>query len=333
MDSKHRDILFYGIGFVLILLAGFREIGFDPDSDVYDGYYRNYYNITLLDSVEYSFILLAQFFNIFSKDIHILFLFYAFWGVLLKFVAFRKYSDSLFMLTLMYISYFYEMHETCQIRTGVLSGFFLLAVPLIADGHRMKAFWLLVLGTFFHVSGLALFPIVFLNNREFNIKRALFWGSLIPLSYVAVKLIGSVLLTMDIPYIGVKIETYQEAEDTGQRFVSGLNVYSPLQIFSILLFYYLLFFFRTITEKCKYFPLLMKINAAGMFFFVSLSFLPVLGERVGWLYRTVTVILLPCIYYTIKPRWCGILMVILVAFVYFNYILRSMYEFTFILTR
>lgn len=334
LDPKLKNVLFVIVGIILILMAGFREVGFDPDSDVYEDYYHSYYNINMLDSVDYSFILLAQFFNNFTKDVHILFLFYAFWGLTLKFVAFRTYAkDILFLITLMYVSYFYEMHETCQIRTGILSGLFLLAIPYIAEKKRWIAFLLLLLGTFFHMSGLILFPLLILDNKTFDWKRMLFWSSLIPLSYIFIKGLGAVSLESEIPYIGSKLETYQEEEDTGARIVSGLNVYSPLQFFSVFIFYYLMFFANEISKKVKYFPLLLKIYAVGMFTMVVFSFLPVLGERIGWLYRTVTIVAVPCIYYTIKPRWLSICIVIFVCFIYLNYSLRSMYEFLLFLSR
>ena len=60
---------------------------------------------------------------------------------------------------------------------------------------------------------------------------------------------------------------------------SSLNVFSPLHLFTIMLFLYLMYFYETIKEHNRYFPLMMKIFAISIFSFTAFAFLPVLANR------------------------------------------------------
>ena len=111
--------------------------------------------------MEYSYFFISAVLGALVPDVHIVFLFYALLGVTLKFVAFRKMSDFWFVPVMLYLTFIFELHEVTQIRTGVMSGLFLLAIRPIAEKKRIKALVLIGLGAVFHVSALALIPLVF----------------------------------------------------------------------------------------------------------------------------------------------------------------------------
>lgn len=321
LPKKYNMILYLFLGFVLVLVAGLRKIGVDPDSQNYEMYYLKYYDLRLADAVEYSFILISSILNHISKDVHVLFVFYAIIGVSLKFAAFRKYSPYLFLTLVVYLGYYYELHEITQIRTGILSGLFLLAIIEMAEDRKWMAFILIATGSFFHTSGLILFPLLFLKNKELNRLDILIWALIIPASYLTYFVSDGLNMVYDIPYIGRKLALYQAAEVTGQTEVA-VNVFSPMQLFAVLLYYYMLFFSTTITTYNRYFPIMIKIFGIGICCYVVLSFLPVLAERMSYLLRIVSVILYTDISYTIRPRWAGILAVELLALLYLNYSLQ-----------
>lgn len=318
--GKYRLILFIAIGLLLVLLAGTREVGIDPDSENYEYSYQNYYSEKALGAVEFSFLFFSSIFNVISNDVHVIFLFYAFLGVLLKFFAIRKYSDTWFLPLLIYLSFYYELHELTQIRTGVSAGFFLLAIKPIAEKKRMKAFLLLLVAIFFHISAIVFLPLLFLSNKEIGARERLFLLLIIPVGYFIFIAGYAVSLMVDIPYIGDKLTVYQAAEEFGQSDVS-VNVFSPLFLFTVMIYIYLHFFQNAIIEHNPYYPLMMKIFGIGIVFFLIFAFLPVLSQRLSYLFRIVTIILYANVYYTIKPRWAAILAVILLSFVYINYAL------------
>lgn len=316
--KKIRMPMYLCIGALLILLAGFREVGLDPDSINYENSFLHYTSKSTSESVEGSYMLISQLVHLFTDDVHGLFLVYAFLGVSLKMVAFRKMSSLWFLPMLIYVSYFYELHELTQIRTGVLSGLFLLAIPALAEKRRWQATLIILLGCLFHISGIVLFPLLFLSNRPINNKWKWVWAMVIPIGYVVYVSGMTILMNTSLPYIGNKLALYQASAEkgTGSVFV---NVFSPFQMMNILMFYYLFFFQGTISKFNKYFPIMLRIFAVGMFCFTAFAFVPVVGQRLSLLYRTVTIILFSNIYYTMRPKWLAVLLVAFVMLIFLNY--------------
>lgn len=332
LPSNHKKLIYWGTCMLLIFMAGTREVGIDPDSEVYEARYLDPYDNMLLDAVELSFILIAQTLSTLSSDVHLLFFFYALIGVTLKFVAFRRYGDSWLLMVLMYIGFYYELHETCQIRAGVLSGCMLLAVPYIADGKRWIAFLLMLLGTFFHTSGIILIALLFLTNKPLSRYWKLALTLSVPVAYVFAGVNIGLSLASEIPYIGPKLEAYNQIEEWGMGVVSSLELFSPFHLFTVAVFYYLLFWADELTERSRYFPIMIRIMALALVCYALFSFIPVIGERMGSMYRAIMIVLFPTIAYTLRPKWCGVLLFVLVSFVFFNFALRNMYGISFILS-
>ena len=315
-SQKNKLMLFFLVP--LVLTAGLREVGLDPDSENYEMVYRNYYSVTATENTEFTYLLLSAFFNLFTNDVHILFILYAIMGVGLKLLAIRKTTEFTFLSLAIYICFYFCVNEMTQIRTGVLSGMFLLSLTLIAEGKRKWALLLILAGSCFHVSGLALIPLLLLNNKELKGKRKIFWCCVIPAGYVIYFIGVGVMMMLDIPFIGAKLANYQQAEDTGQS-MAGVNVFGPLYLINIMIYLYLMYFSKTVTEYNKYFPIIIKIFALGILAYASLSFIPVIAERISLLLRVVGIFLFPCIACTIRPRWLGITIVLLLGLIYMNY--------------
>ena len=110
---------------IMILLSGFREVGIDYDSANYAYAYRDY---EISEGVEISFLLISSFLHLFSDDVHAIFLFYAFVGVSLKFLAVKRLSNSYLVPLMVYLCNYYELHECMQIRSGILGGFYLFSL-------------------------------------------------------------------------------------------------------------------------------------------------------------------------------------------------------------
>lgn len=304
--KRYRLPVYLVIGALLVLVAGLREVGIDPDSLNYEGTFLNNTSANAEKSVEYSFLLISQILHSFSNDVHSLFLLYALLGVALKMYAFRKLS-SLWLLPLaMYISYYYIMHECIQIRTGVLSGMLLLAIYYIGEEQKKKALLCLMIGTFFHYSGVILFPILFISNKELTKKKRFIWLLLIPISYILVFGGFKALQNgIDLPYIGDKLSWYQN-ETAKKGRLGAVDIFGPAQLISLFLYFYVLYFYDTISKYNKYLHIQFKMFTIGIFIYVSFSFLPVFAERVSLLYEIVNILMYSNIYYTIRPRWAAV---------------------------
>lgn len=318
--GKYRMFIYWIIGVILILVAGLREVGIDPDSANYEYTYQNIDNLKS-GTVEYSYIFLSQIFSHITSDVHILFFFYAFFGVGLKMFAITKFEKTVFLPLLIYISYYYVTHECMQIRTGILSGIMLLAIIAMGEGEKKRAFMLLLIGSLFHMSALILFPMLFMSNKEMTHKQKMIWGSVIPAGYV-LSIMGFAIimnLPFEIPYVSDKLALYQAATEKGIGDFASVNIFSPLQLATIALFYYLFYFQDTILRYNKFYPILMKLFACGVSAYALFSFFPVFAQRINMLLQAVTIILFADIYHTINPRWASITIISILGLLYLNY--------------
>lgn len=317
--KQYRGMAYFLVGAILVLTAGCREIGIDPDSLNYEYTYLHPDSAKSMEGIEFSYLFISQALNHLTSDAHAILLLYALLGVATKFVALRKLSDLYFIPIVVYVSYYFVAHECMQIRTGVLSGFFLFVVKYLGDGDRKKALAFLLLGLLFHYSALLILPFFFLKNKPISTKGRTFWCMLIPAAYlIALMGVSFMLHTESIPYIGEKVAAYQMAQEKG-IIISTVNIFSPRNLMSIGIYYYLFFFQDTLAARNKYFPLMMKIYGIGLFIYVAVSFFPVLAQRTYMLYSTLTIVLFSDIYYTIKQKWAGTLLVVMVSLLYLNY--------------
>ena len=310
--KRCRFFLYILMGFVMVLIAGLREIGLDPDSENYEYSFQHYYQSSEMGMVEPSFTLISAILNVFTDNVHLLFLVYALLGVTIKLYAFKKNLQCIFVPLMLYISFYFVLHEMTQIRAGVVSALFLLAVYHIAKKEKRKALLLIIVGSFFHYSSLALLPTLMFGNKDFNRKENILISLLIPLSYLIYFGGISMLLNTDIPLIGNKLAIYQQAMEKGKMTVN-INVFDPVHLVSVMLFYYTLYFRKTITAFNENYNVVIKIVALGLFLHTSLAFLPVLALRISQLYCIVNIFLFSGIVYTFKQKWMGITILVLLS--------------------
>ena len=319
--GEFRKPAYFFLGAMLILVAGLREIGIDPDSANYEYNFLYYDSASSVnDSVEFSFLWFSAILNVFTDDVHVLFLLYAFLGLVFKFIAFRQLNDLWFLSVVTYISYYFIAHEMMQIRTGVMSGLFLMAIYQQVQGKKITAMLLILFGAFFHYSAIALLPLLLLSSDYMTKKARIIWALAIPLSYVIYFLGIEVFMSLDIPYIGNKLSTYQKGTEKG-IVDAYVNVFRPLHLFSIALIAYILYFYDIIFKYNKNISLMLKIAIIGVCAYETLAFLPVLAQRINQLFLVVTIPLYVSIYYTLRPKWAALLFVTLISFVYLNYAL------------
>ena len=114
--KRYRFFLYILMGFVMVLIAGLREIGLDPDSENYEYSFQHYYQSSEMGMVEPSFTLISAVLNVFTDNVHLLFLVYAFLGVTIKLYAFKKNLQCIFVPMMLYISFYFVLHEMTQIR-------------------------------------------------------------------------------------------------------------------------------------------------------------------------------------------------------------------------
>ncbi len=303
--QRYNRTVYIVITVVLIFFAGLREVGFDRDSGNYEYSFLHYDDPVLEYTIEHSFRLLSHFFRYLTDDVHSIFLFYAVIGVSLKMFAFRKLMPQLWFLPVaVYLGYYYILHDLTQMRSSIVSGLTLCAIPLIYQGRRTAAFWLLAVGCVFHYSAVALLPVLFLGSNNMEERERWFWVSVIPLGYLAYFLHFNIATQFYIPYVTDKIEVYEDLRDRG---IAGdeINVFNLVFLIKCMAFLYVLYFYDTVKRENKYIPIMVRLMGISIFTFLFFAQLPVLSFRIGELYGIVEIFIFTYVCFAIRPKWVG----------------------------
>ena len=141
-DSEKR-ILYIVLGFVMILIAGLREVGSTPDSASYEEMFYAKEGDLMALLREPSFDIISSFLHSLSLGINGLFFAYAIISVPIQLSALWKLSKIPLLTLTIYISYYYMIHDMVQIRCAVASGLFLWAIYFYANQKKLSKLLLL----------------------------------------------------------------------------------------------------------------------------------------------------------------------------------------------
>ena len=210
------------------------------------------------------------------------------------------------------------MHEVTQIRAGIVSGLFLLSLPQMAEGKRVLPFFLIAFGALFHYSAISLLPLLFLRNKKIQPKFKIVWACVVPLCFVLYALNLDLLTTLPIPYVTDKVETYKMMSEFGN--VDKESILNPFPLMKMAVFLYFLYFSKTIESYVPSINLLIKILGCSLIVYFAFSSVKIISTRISELYGIVEIVAYPCVYFTIKPKIVGIVIVCLMGLIeiYFN---------------
>lgn len=302
---------YFFVAAVLIFMAAFRPIGIDFDSETY----VNMYNGDVLVLAEYSFVKIADFAYYVCHTHRVMFFIYALLGILVKFVAIRKLVPLYFLSILMYLSYYYVLHDFTQIRAGVASAFFLLALVQIHNQKRGLAFLIMLISVFFHYSSLAYLPLLIFSSAPSPKWERWMLVLVVPIAYLIFFSGINLIMSIPIPFVGEKLEMYQHLQTEGAIEIDNVNVFNLVFLVKIALYYVLLWKYETIKEHVPIVSLFIRVYALSIVSLIVFSPLPVFAFRVSELYGIVEIVLFPLLYYALKPKWASRLIVISIAFV------------------
>lgn len=299
--GKDNKYVYIGLCVLLIFIAGFRPVGLDPDSESYEEIFNNIDSSRTETLVEYSFILISESLKTIIDNIHIVFFFYAFIAISLKFVAIRQLSEFYYLPIVIYLGNYFILHDYTQVRISVASGFMLLAIRPIANGKKLQAMVFLLCALFFHYSSLILFLLLFFNNKPLTRRWKIILISIVPVGILLFLAHADLITFIPIPFIQNKLEIYRTLSEYG--IFEEVSLKSPFLWLRTAILLYVLYFYDTIKEHCPYLPVLLKTMGLSLFFFFAFSSIPVLSGRVYELFGIVELILFPTIYYTMKPSY------------------------------
>lgn len=307
--SKNKIIYLFILpilAIILIVLATFRPVGIDADSLSY----LNAYN-----SLSEGKVLIAEpTFNLFSMlsytifgaaGLPFLFFIYAGLSVSIKFLAIYRYSTSILLSIIIYLCMFYILHDLTQIRVGLASAFFLLALPDLINENKKHYIFKIVIACLCHLSAAVLLPLVFLSPRKINYKLVLLAPIVMLVVVLAIHDMSSILIAMfkyfPEPFSSKAISYIIGVQQYG-RFDS-VNVFSKFTLSSFVFFVaYLITTYKTknINQSDIIY---LKLFSIMLTFFYLFSSIPVLASRVFELFAVSFIFSFPAMITKFKPSW------------------------------
>lgn len=317
--SKSRKFLLARIFFVLLLflIAAFRH-GVDRDYSTYMvafemfkeplDYFIDFDSWVFFEPMYYlipSFsktYLSQEFFSL------ITFIFYAFLGVGIKLFAISRLTEKFFLSVLVYLCFFFLLHEMTQIRAGVATGIMLVCIYLIEKKKFGIALILTSIACIFHYSSFFILPIFLLKNKSLNKKLylGLMMVTLI-LAFVDTSFILS-FLNLDLGAVTLKAANYVTMHEAGEMTdINKLNLHFLITFGSTLVF---VFFAEKVSQENKYANILLKVQVLGLLLFQLLSSVPALSFRISDFYYTTQIITFTFFMYLFRNRMLGLLITI-----------------------
>ena len=299
----YKSSFLFIIALVLVFIAGFRKIGLDRDSITYSQFIisASFNDSLSLFKMEPFFCLIVEASKLlFSDPVRGTFVIFAILGVSLKLYAIKKISPFPVLSVLVYICFYFILHEMTQIRVGVATAIFLIAIPDIVNKNVRGFLLKTALATMFHYSSIIMVPLYFLNPKRHN---QIFYTLLPCLGILlSVTSIPSLLFSSVVPllpgFIGYKINLYLNLIQMGK--IDEIDMYNK---------YYLsllgLYFFAIVNiNKFKH-PLniiVIKIFCWMVFLIYFFSFMPVLFIRLSEFYGVVLLLLLPSLIIIVREK-------------------------------
>lgn len=326
--GKYKWLIFISIGLILILYAGLRPIGFDKDSQNYEAFFMHPDSKEAAIAVEPSFIWICKIVNFLFGDVRFVLIIFAIMGVIIKTTAIKRGTFLIFPSLVIYFGNFYFLHEMTQIRAGIATALFLLAITYQAEQMKVHSLMLIALACTFHYSSLALLPLLFINNKPLSRKLKIIFVALCPLCFVLYALNLDVLTTVPIPYISDKIDAYKMASEYGN--VEKNSILNPFPIMRIAIFLFTIYYSKTIEKTIPYINIYIKIMACSLIVYFAFSSITIISTRIFELYGVVEILAYPCIIYAIRPRFLGKIFVCIIAIIetIFNAVVWNFFDFS-----
>jgi len=300
--KSYDNFLFFIICTLLVLVSGFRPLGLDRDSLTYvDLINRPISEIWFQEPTFIFFTLINKFF--FGETYRFFFILYACLGIVIKFIAIKKFKVNKFIALFVYISLYFVLHDMTQIRVGVASAFFMLSLSYYKE-NKNRALVFQLCAILFHYSALAGLAIYLLRKAKLN-KTLCLCFILFSLS-ISKFITQSFILDISFyfpDFLSVKIKNY----------IYMLNESGTFQAFNQYNYFYLgLVFFIAISllnkksflnnDEMYNYELSIKLLLMMILTYYLLAPVPILAGRFSEFFGIALIIYFPYFVKMFKPR-------------------------------
>lgn len=329
--KKNKIFILIVIGLCLILFSGLRGPGVDNDYDVYQVYFDAVNSFSDVVSNEYN---VESWFNVLTLtvknlggDLNILMLFVASVSIVIKIRFYIKLSPVHWVALLSYISYFFILQEMTQIRAGLASGFYLMAIYYHGYGYRKRYYLLCSIATLFHLSFIVTLLTEFLligSNRKILILLILTCFSIL-LSVVGYSSAKPLLLL----FSNYSSKATEYLNIMSMDDVNAINIYNVLMLTRIILSV-------TIACLCLFYKInfnkkFLQLYLFGVFIFYLFSDSSALAFRLSDIYFVVEPVFMAYMVHNLLLSNKNKLFGIFVSFFAFLYVTALFFKMTEIL--
>lgn len=239
--KKHGFNVFYFFVFIILLIfAGFRYwTGYDYGSymSIFDSISQYNYKFSEVD-IELGFYLIIKIISLFDVGYNLFLFVIAFLAILIKFIFFKRYTNSYFLPLLLYFGAFYLMNEMGQIRQGLALSIFMLSLKYINERNFKIFFSTFLISISIHNSSIFILPAYFIAHKKFS-NKFIFWSIFILMSvflFDIIYIFQKTISLIPIDFIQGKLNYYLYSDEFGNEL--GLNLSLILRIFILFLLCY-----------------------------------------------------------------------------------------------
>lgn len=306
-SDRDKKLIYAFLGFVMIMIAGLREVGSVPDTEAYEKmFYAKRGSITEL-LTEPSFQIISDFLHSMSLGVNALFFAYAIIAVPIQLTALWKLSRIPFLTLTVYISYYYMIHDMVQIRCAVASGLFLWAVYYYVNQKKIYTLLFILLGAFFHYSAFAGL-IIFLIGNNFPKWQRYALYAIVPIGLFVYFTHIDLFSIIPDEWGGLKLMKYRTMREKGlDDELAGWKLERNLLIWmNIVLYYACIYYHDYLVRHFKYTTVAIKLQGVGfcfLFFVNALS--QVVGNRMNDYFSIASVLLWTASVYAFSPIIAG----------------------------
>jgi len=326
---------FFNIAFILILLAGFRPSGFDPD-------YFNYLKTLTFDVKNFNFFSMEPLYwtlvylnkLLFNANPNSFFLIVAAIFVSVSMYAIKKYSVNIFLSLIFFLFLFFPDFGLIQIRNGMAIAVFWLAIHDLINNKKKNFIIKCVIATLFHYSLVISFIFIFFSKNKIN---KIYYIFLPLISFF----IGKYLFTLEyfkiiIPFLPsfmqFKANAYVSLMSAGiENSLTKINIIN-LKSLSFILFYYLSIFVTPKRENVTFWTMYIKVLGVGNATWFMFYNVPVFSFRFSNTLLTIIVFLLPVVFQRFQKYSkiiCIQIIILWTVFLSYNIFIRhEMFDFS-----
>lgn len=305
--KKQRNIILLVWSVILVLFIGFRgTTGADTGNYInfFENYTNTFYEWRTIDKqyAEYGFYFLSVLLKTIIDNTDFYFL-------AISVLTFSFLIPSLFKMSIypimgliVYFSRFMIIRDMNQIRQALAIVIIVFALKYLGENKKKVFLWLLLLAICFHHSSIIILPFIFLYKINLTTKKAA-W--LFITSCTASVILGKAIKLALMATDNVVLLTYVDTKNLGLA--------NPVIIFQTVLFFLYSYYGKLLNNIQPYYRTIRNAYFYSLILLVLTSGLGEIGGRLGTIFATCEIFIIPALVKIVKPNYLGYIIFCLLA--------------------